>query len=61
VNQAPVRSNPVPPQALERIDDGEIFSINPDGTYSMDSSTMLPKYTYSLDYLLRTKAFRIVV
>lgn len=48
------------PEKLERISDGEIFSLNEDGTYSMDSSLMFIKYTYSLEMLMETKAFRIV-
>ena len=60
MNQGHVKSNQVKPQRLERIDDGEIFSLNSEGTYSMDSSAMRPRYTYTLEHLMGTKAFRII-
>jgi hypothetical protein len=48
---------------VERIDDGEIFSLNEDdGSYSMDKSReSMPTcfYRYSLERLLGTGAFRI--
>lgn len=49
---------------LERIDDGEIFSINTDdGTFSMDKNRLAQPttfYRYTLKRLMDTGAFRII-
>lgn len=40
-------------------DDGERFSRNEDGTYSMDNSMMASKYRYSFGRLMDTGAFSV--
>ena len=36
------------PSKLKRSSDGELFSKNDNGSYSMDTSMMIPKYEWSL-------------
>lgn len=39
------------PRHLYRYDDGERFTLQPDDTYTMDKSMMIPKYRYSYQSL----------
>ena len=47
---------------LQRIDDGEIFSRNDDGTYSIDSwkNDGHLHHSWSFERLMETNAFRIL-
>ena len=40
------------PKYLYRTDDGERFTRQPNGKYSMDSSMMNPKYEYTYERLI---------
>lgn len=40
------------PTFLYRDDDGERFTLNSNGKYTMDSSKMNPKYEYNYDCLM---------
>jgi len=46
------------PDALIRIDDGEIYLSNDDGTYSPAQTAMNPPYRWSYERLMDTEAFR---
>lgn len=45
------------PKYLYRQSDGERFTKNEDGTYSMDSSMMGTPYTYNYETLMSFKIF----
>ena len=53
----PIKSN-TEVSALWR-KDGQKFSRNEDGTYSMDSSMMATPYTYSFERLMDTGEFSV--